>query len=119
MMRRLAGIVALLLVLSTAAPVLACMTGTAMGHEENACCHQMHGNCGAMAKSGCCRTQVPSDKHPQLTAKTASIDLHWTVIAWIASAPVPTHTMTSSSHDVPAEHSPPGLVTAKTTVLRL
>src|SRR5215471_17887283 len=99
MMRRLAGIVALLLVLSTAAPVLACMTGAAMGHEENACCRQMHGNCGAMTKSGCCRTEVRTNVQPQLAAKTASLALHWAVIAWIAPAPFLSQRTTLSSHD--------------------
>jgi len=117
MTRRLAGIVTLLLVLSTAAPVLACMTGAAMDQEQNACCGAMHGNCGTMTKSGCCGIELRTNLHPQLAAKTALIELDWGVIAWIA--PAPTHATTLFSHEARIEHSPPGLVTAKTAFLRI
>jgi hypothetical protein len=118
-MRRFAGIVALLLLLSTAAPVLACVTGSAMSHEEHACCRAMHGNCGKMAKTGCCKTEVRTDEHPQLAAKTQSIDLQWAVIEWLTPTIVAIQTTPRSSFSSPDEHSPPGLLTAKITVLRI
>jgi hypothetical protein len=118
-MRRFASIVALLLLLSTAAPVLACMTGSTMSHEERACCRAMHGNCGEMATMGCCRTEVRTDEHPQIATAAPSIELHWIVIGWVIPEFVAVKTVPSSFFDIPAEHSPPGLLTAKTIVLRI
>ncbi len=118
-MRRLAGIVALWLLMYTAAPVLACMTGSAMSHDENACCREMRGDCGAMEKTGCCRTEIRTDEHPQVTTKAPAIDLQLTVIDWAAPVLKMVHTIPSAALDVPAEYSPPGLLTAKVTVLRI
>jgi hypothetical protein len=118
-MRRLSSIVALLLLLTTAAPVLVCMTGSTMNHEESACCRAMHGNCGKMEKMGCCRTEVRTDEHPQIATKTPSIDLHWAVIDWLKPAVVAVQIAPPSLFDTPDEHSPPGLLTATITVLRI
>jgi hypothetical protein len=118
-MKRLGSIVALLLLLSAAAPVLACMTDGAMSHEESACCRTMHGNCGEMAKMGCCRTDVRTDEHPQIATMAPSIELHWAIIHWLMPVLAPAQTVSSSLLDIPAEHSPPGLLLAKTTVLRI
>jgi hypothetical protein len=118
-MRRFAGIIALWFLLYTAAPVLACMTDTAMSHEENACCRDMDGKCGAMEKSGCCRTEVRTDDDPQVAAKAPSVDLPMTVIDWVALPLATVQAIPFSSIDVPAEHSPPGLLTTKVTVLRI
>src|SRR5271170_6153164 len=106
-MRRLASIVALLLLLTTAAPVLACMTGNSMSLEESACCRAMHGNCGEMAKIGCCRTEVRTDEHPQIATTAPSIELHWAVVDWLTPAAIAPQTFPSSFLDIPAEHSPP------------
>jgi hypothetical protein len=118
-MKCLASIVALLLLLSTGAPVMACVTGTAMSHEESACCRAMHGNCGEMAKTGCCRTEVRTDEHPQIATTAPSIELHWAVMDRLIPAFAAVQTLPSSFFDIPSEHSPPGLITAKTTVLRI
>jgi hypothetical protein len=118
-MKRIASIVALLLLLSAAAPVMACMTGSAMSHEESACCRAMHGNCGEMAKKGCCRTEVRTDEHPQIATTAPSIELHWAVIDWLMPESVGVRTIPSLSLDTPDEHSPPGLLIAKTAVLRI
>ncbi|RSL16439.1 hypothetical protein EDE15_1954 [Edaphobacter aggregans] len=118
-MRRLASIVTILLLLSTAAPVLACMTGSSMSREESACCRAMHGNCGRMAKMGCCQTEVRTDVNPQIVTKTPSVDLHWAVVDWLAPAVVDIQTITSSLLGAFDEHSPPGLIAARTTVLRI
>jgi hypothetical protein len=118
-MRRFASIVALLLLLTSAAPVLACMTSSTMSREENACCRAMHGDCGEMAKTGCCRTEVRTDDRPQIATKIQAIDLHWAVIDWLTPAVVAVHAVPPSSLHIPAEHSPPGLLNAKTTVLRI
>ncbi|MGD0446648.1 MAG: hypothetical protein ABSA39_22160 [Edaphobacter sp.] len=118
-MRRLACLIALLLLLSAAAPVLACVTGSAMNHEENACCRAMHGNCGKMAKTGCCKTEVRTDEHPQIATRIQSIDLHWVVVNWLTPTIVAFQTSPHSLFSAPDEHSPPGLLTANTTVLRI
>jgi hypothetical protein len=118
-MRRLASIVTILLLLSTAAPVLACVTGSTMSREENACCRSMHGNCREMAKMGCCRTELRTDLNPQIATKTPSIDLHWAVIDWLKPHVVNIQTRPSSWLGASDEHSPPGLITARTTVLRI
>jgi hypothetical protein len=119
-MKRMAIIVALVLLISAGAPVLACMTDSAMSHEENACCRAMHGNCGEMAKTGCCRTEVRTDEHPQIATTAPSIEVHWTVIHWpMPAAVVAIQTLPPSFLYIPDEHSPPGLVLAKTTILRI
>jgi hypothetical protein len=118
-MRRFTTIVALLFLLSTAAPVLACMTGGAMGHAENDCCVAMHGKCGKMAKTGCCKSEVRTDENPQIAAKVLSLDLHWAVIGWVSSLSTPVQAVQITLLHIPDEHSPPGLLITKNTVLRI
>ena len=118
-MRRLASLVAILLLLSAVAPVLACVTGTAMSHEESACCRSMHGQCGDMAKTGCCRTEVKTDETPQIAATSPTVDVHWIVVAQLAPLALPAQSIAPVSLQIPLEHLPPGLLTAKITVLRI
>ncbi len=118
-MRRLTSILAILLLLITAAPVLACVTGAAMSHEESACCRAMHGQCGEMAKQGCCRTEVRTDNTPQIAATSPAVSVHWICVAHLPSLPSPARLAVPTVWHVPDEHSPPGLLTAKTTVLRI
>src|SRR6478672_6170003 len=105
-MRRLASIVALFLLLTAVAPVLACVTGSAMSREESACCRSMHGRCGDMTKMGCCRTEVRTDKSPQIAEKSPATDVQWVCVAQLAplAALVPT-AATVSLHATFA-HSP-------------
>jgi len=118
-MRRLASLVAIFILLSTAAPLLACMAGSAMSREESACCRSMHGNCGEMTRMGCCRTETRADEHPQLAAVTPKTDVSFAVISWLAPVPANVHAVLPSLLQKPDEHSPPGLVTAEITVLRI
>jgi hypothetical protein len=67
-MRRLVSIVAILLLLASAAPVMACLTNVVMSHEESACCRAMNGQCGHMEKMGCCQTEIRADETPQIAA---------------------------------------------------
>jgi hypothetical protein len=117
--RRLASLVAILLVLFTAAPLLACMTASAMTSEESACCHQMQSNCGDMARMGCCRTETHTNQNPQLATHAPSIDLPLAMVARLD--PVLTSACPSSlmPFRAPEEYSPPGLLTAAFTVLRI
>lgn len=116
MMRRLASIVAVFLLLGTAAPVLACVSGSAMSQQESACCRTMHGQCGTMAKTGCCRMEVRQDLQ-QLATPMASLPVSWHVVSLFVSAVHPPSSFLMVRWS--AEHSPPGLVAAESTVLRI
>jgi len=118
-MRRFAGFVAILVLLSAAAPLLACMTDSAMSQEESACCRSMHGHCGDMEKMGCCRTEVRTDNHPQLPSLAPSTDVHFVVISWLPPVVTETQNVPPALLRRPDAHSPPGLVVAKITVLRI
>ena len=118
-MRRFAGIVALLLLFSGAAPVFACMTTDALNQQESACCRAMHHNCGQMAKLGCCRTEIRTDAHPQLPTAAPTVEIHWAVVTWLAPAAISPQIAAGSFLDTPREHSPPGLLATQITVLRI
>jgi hypothetical protein len=118
-MRRLASILALLILISASGPLLACMTGSAMTQEESACCRSMHGNCGAMAAMGCCRTELRTDNHPQLATASPSTHVHFAVVTRLTSSMDLMQSVPSSDRHVPDEHAPPGLLLDKTTVLRI
>jgi hypothetical protein len=119
MMRRLAGILALLILISASGPLLACMTGSAMTQQESACCRSMHGNCGAMAAMGCCRTELRTDSHPQLATPSPSTHVHLAVVSRLTPSIDLMQSVLSSPRQAPDEHAPPGLLLAKTTVLRI
>ncbi len=118
-MRRFASIVAILLLLTAAAPVMACLTSKVMSHEESACCRAMHGQCGHMEKMGCCRTEVRTDETPQIAAASPATDVQWVCVAHLPYLLTQVHFVSSTVWRAPDEHSPPGLLTAKTTVLRI
>ncbi len=119
LMRRLATFVALLLMLSAAAPMLACVTDQAMTPQESACCRAMHGDCGDMAKMGCCVKKIATDEHPQLATSAPAIHLRWVVLAFFAPLAVSEPELMFVSANVPPQHSPPGLVIVRTTNLRI
>lgn len=118
-MRRLAGILAIFILLLTAAPLLACMTKSAMSQEESACCRAMHGKCDGMEKMGCCRTEVRSDEQPQLAVSAPILDLHLAVVDWLKPFAFEARNLPSSVLEAADAHSPPGLVIARITVLRI
>jgi hypothetical protein len=118
-MRRLTSLLAIFVLLSTAAPLLACMTGSAMNLEESACCRAMHGRCVGMAKMGCCQTKVRTDEHPQLAASSPTIDLQLAVLDWVEPLLSNVQSVPPAMLGIPEEYSPPGLVTAQITVLRI
>jgi len=118
-MRRLASFIAIFVILSTAAPLMACMSASAMNPEENACCRAMHGNCGDMVKMGCCRTQVQTDEHPQLASVAPTLQVHFALVDWLAPFPAEVQAVPRPFLQIPDEHSPPNLITARITVLRI
>jgi hypothetical protein len=118
-MRRLASILAIFILLLTAAPLLACMTDSAMSQEESACCRAMHNKCDGMEKMGCCQTELRTDEHPQVAATSPTIDLHLAVVDWLKPFVNEARNVPSSILDIADAYSPPGLVIARTTVLRI
>ncbi|MCU1320834.1 MAG: hypothetical protein JWM43_483 [Acidobacteriaceae bacterium] len=118
-MRRVATIVAIFILLLTAAPLLACMTDGAMSRDESACCRSMHGKCDGMEKMGCCRTEVRTDEYPQLAASAPMIDLHFSVVDWLQPFIFELQNVPPSILEIADAHSPPGLLIAQITVLRI
>jgi hypothetical protein len=118
-MRRLSAFIAILLLVSAAAPVLACMTTQTMSPQESACCRSMHGNCNAMAEMGCCHKEIKSDDHPRLASSAPSTDIQWIVCTNVAYLPAFVQRVPSAWLRTPQEHSPPGLQIANTTILRI
>jgi hypothetical protein len=118
-MRRVANIVAIFILLLTAAPLLACMTHGAMNRDESACCRSMHGKCDGMEKMGCCRTEVRTDEYPQLAASAPMIDLHFSVVDWLQPFVFEVQNVPPSILEIADAHSPPGLLIAQITVLRI
>jgi hypothetical protein len=118
-MRRFSAIIVILLLLSTAAPLMACATGNAMTQAESACCRSMHGNCGDMANMGCCQKQLRTDNSPQRATATPSTDVQWSIIAYLPRIADVVQFVPRARFQAPVEHSPPGLRIAKITVLRI
>ena len=118
-MFRLSSIVAILLLLTAAAPVMACISGATMSHEQSACCHEMHGQCGEMAKTGCCTTQAQNDDTPQIASTSPVVAIHWVVVALLPPSLLPIQVIPQGVSRIPAEYLPPGLLTAKSSVLRI
>jgi hypothetical protein len=122
-MRRLASIAALLLVLTTLAPMLACVAGDAMTREKSACCKSMQAGgasqCAQMAKMGCCRTEARTETTPQLATISPAIDFRPALVLSLTSVDISHPVATIASFQKPLEHFPPGLLTTKTAVLRI
>ncbi len=118
-MRRFASFVAIFLLIIAVAPVMACMTGSSMSHEESACCRTMQGQCGEMAKTGCCRTQVRTEDAPQIASASPAIDVQWVTVAQLEPAAAAIQIAVPSFAQMPEDYFPPGLLTAKITVLRI
>lgn len=116
---RLVSFVAILLLLITAAPVLACATDSGMSREERACCRAMHGSCGEMANTGCCKVKVRADTHPPLASATPDIRFVQAFIQWVVLSFAPGQSIPPAVLRYPDEHSPPGLLIAELTVLRI
>jgi hypothetical protein len=118
--------VSVLALMLAALPVAACVSpGAAMTSAERECCKKMAEQCGdmGMAKSHpCCKvTATPADFH---ALKTASSQLHH--VSPVLSHALPLTAQTSAyfsvahwSSRVSCTHSPPGLESLTTTVLRI
>jgi hypothetical protein len=119
------GVLALA-ILFAALPVMACaLPNVAMTAAERECCKRMAGQCGdmGMAKSHpCCQvTATPADLH---ALKTAPSQLHHVNLVLFHALP-PTaqadayFSSTQWSSRVSCNHSPPGLESITSTILRI
>ena len=109
-----------------ALPVMACvLPDAAMTSAERECCKKMAEQCGdmGMAKSHpCCKvTATPADFH---ALKTASSQLHHVSLVLFHTLPHTAQTdayfsLAQWSSRVSCTHSPPGLESLATTVLRI
>jgi hypothetical protein len=107
-------------------PVMACVVpNAAMTAAERECCKKMAGQCGdmGMAKSHpCCQTTAtPADFH---ALKTAASQLDHVSFVLLHAIPLATETnayvsFAQWSPRVSCTHSPPGLESLGTTVLRI
>jgi hypothetical protein len=61
--------------------------------------------------------ELRTSERPQLLAAAPHTDVHWAVIARLGSLAIPDRTI--SQLQTPADHAPPGLLTAKIAVLRI
>ena len=112
--------------LFAALPVMACVVpNAAMTAAERECCKKMAGQCGdmGMAKSHpCCQsTSTPADFH---ALKTASSQLNHVSLVFSHALPLTPQTdayfsLAQWSSRVSCTHSPPGLESLATTVLRI
>ncbi len=117
--RRFTSFAAALLMLVMMLPALACATTPKMSRMEQDCCQQMHGKCGEMAKQGCCQVEVRNDLN-QLPAHVVMAPvLPIMTVALLYPFLVELPASTGHLWHVPDEHSPPGLLIASTTVLRI
>ena len=115
-----------LAVLFAGLPVMACVVpNAAMTAAERECCKKMAGQCGdmGMAKSHpCCRvTATPADFH---ALKTTSSQLDHVILVLFHALPMTAETgpylsLVQWSSCLSCTHSPPGLGSTNTTVLRI
>ncbi len=108
-----------------ALPVMACVVPNgAMTPAERECCKKMAGQCGdmGMAKSHpCCQVTDTADFH---ALKTASSQLHHVSLVLFHALPLTAQanayfSLAQWSSRVSCTHSPPGLNSTTTTVLRI
>ena len=119
------GVFALAVLFATL-PVMACvLPNAAMTAAERECCKKMAGQCGdmGMAKSHpCCQvTATPADFH---ALKTASSQLHHGSLVLFHALPLTAQadsyfSLAQWSSRDSCTHSPPGLESLTTTILRI
>src|ERR1700680_1730419 len=115
-----------LAVLFAALPVMACVVpDAAMTSAERGCCKKMAEQCGDMGMAKphpCCQmTATPADFH---ALKTASSQVHHVSLVLFHALPLTSQadayfSSAQWSSPVSCTHSPPGLESLATTVLRI
>lgn len=118
-MRRLASLVAVVLLLITAVPALACITAAEMSSSESACCRAMHGHCRGMEKMRCCAPTLHSEHTPQIPPREPVTTSQQPAVLESIPAAFPVLAPTRVLLRRPEGYLPPGLLTARSTVLRI
>jgi hypothetical protein len=116
--------VVVLLVLSCAAPAMACMVPNAgMSTEERACCHRMKNLCGEMgnmqASHSCCQKTPLGALDDALNTKAVSFHPGMDPVAWLAASEVVDPPSSVLGWNQPPDYSPPTSPPAAIFVLRI
>jgi hypothetical protein len=117
--RRLTSTIAVFVMILMMLPVLACSATSKMSRTERDCCEQMHGKCGDMAKQGCCQVEVHTDLTQLPSQTTIAPALPVALVAIIYPHVMELPATRGYRWHVPDDHSPPGLLIARSTVLRI
>ena len=100
-------------------PTLACAAAPSMSRSEHDCCLQMSGHCGEMAKQGCCQIKVRNDLQELPVHVVVAPVLPLVTVALLYPLLIKLPITGAHRWDAPEDHSPPGLLIACTTVLRI
>ena len=115
--------VILLMLISSAAPVMACMTVDAqMSPSERACCRMMKNRCGDMqmpASHGCCHKTLQSVDQNALNAKAVALPPIATIVVALAAYDLLVPNSVSPEWVVSPQYSPPKSPPSAVSVLRL
>ncbi len=118
-MRRIASFVAVFLLLTAAMPLLACVTPLKLSPSESLCCRTMNNHCADMAGMSCCKVEVRHEVVAQFPAAPMP-DVGWLVATqWVLVVFPQLDTTPVWRTNAHQAHSPPGLLIARTTVLRI
>ena len=116
------GAIFLLLIFS-AAPVMACMRADAqMSASERACCRMMKNQCGDMqmpASHGCCHETLQSIDQNALNAKTVTLPPLAAIVVTMAACDLLVPNFVTGEWVVSPQYSPPKTPTSSVSVLRL
>jgi hypothetical protein len=117
--RRLTSTIAVFVMVLMMLPVLACSATSNMSRTERDCCEQMQGKCGDMVRQGCCQVDVHTDLTQLPSQTTIAPVLPVALVAIIYPRVIELPLTRGYRWRVPDEHSPPGLLIASSTVLRI
>jgi hypothetical protein len=115
--------VILLLLLSCAAPLMACVTPEAeMTAAERACCRVMRNQCGEMempVSQDCCAKAPPAVFETALKSSPVGVQPVGAMVLWVDAFDVLTRDSASQASIQSPEHSPPKSPPVAITVLRI
>lgn len=116
------GVIYLLLI-SSVAPVMACMRVDAqMSAPERACCRMMKNQCGDMqmpASHGCCHKTLQSVDQNALNAKTVALPPFAAIVVTMAAFDLLVPNSASAEWVESPQYSPPKSPPSSISVLRL
>lgn len=115
--------VILLLLLSCAAPLMACVSPEAeMTAAERACCRVMRNQCGQMempVSQDCCAKAPPAIFENALKSNPVRVQPVGAIVLWVAAFGELTRDSASHASNQSPEHRPPKSPPAAITVLRI